>query len=313
MSMSSQCAKAWVMAAWVSGSASRKLSSVASENTTPKPKVSSGRLRSSTVISCAGSAFFMRIAKYNPAGPPPTETIFTRSFYRTSPVRNVHVQRRLSRDAAGIAVAVEETHEEKVRAGDLGCTVACVARRPGFNRAGRGGRSACGWHLRLAVRDAWAGQRVRLVVGPGELPGRLSCRLPREGHGRRDGGLHGEAAGAAARRLTRFAARLAQRARHRPLRPRTVRLATLTQRARPTPASLHSRGEEPPRHLEAVASQARLAERDQREEPAEPRVEGRHADDGIRQRGAGEEPPLDSHRVGQLVADLGAPALLVLP
>src|SRR5207248_2675631 len=163
-----------------SGSASRKLSSVASENTTPKPKVSSGRLRSSTVISCAGSVFFMRIAKYNPAGPPPTETIFTRSFYRTSPVRNVHVHRRLSREAAG----------------------------------------------------------------------------------------------AAARRLTRFAARLAQRARHRPLRPRTVRLAALTQRARPTPASLHSRGEEPPRHLEAVASQARLAERDQREEPAEPRVEG---------------------------------------
>src|SRR2546426_9358976 len=46
-------------------------SSVWSENTTPKPKVSSGRLRSQTVISQRGQAFFARSAKYRPPGPPP--------------------------------------------------------------------------------------------------------------------------------------------------------------------------------------------------------------------------------------------------
>jgi len=83
--MSSQWAKARVMAAWVSGSASRKLSRVASEKTTPKPKVSSGRLRSRITISCEGSAFFVRIAKYRLAGPPPIATIFTHRLYRTMP------------------------------------------------------------------------------------------------------------------------------------------------------------------------------------------------------------------------------------
>jgi hypothetical protein len=63
MSMSVQRAKARVMAAWLGGSAPWKFSRVASENTTPKPKVSSARLRSTTRISCDGSAFFMRMAK----------------------------------------------------------------------------------------------------------------------------------------------------------------------------------------------------------------------------------------------------------
>jgi hypothetical protein len=61
----------------VSGSAAAIFSIVASENTTPKPMASSGRLRSYTVIWCAGSAFFIKMPKNSPAGPPPMLTIFT--------------------------------------------------------------------------------------------------------------------------------------------------------------------------------------------------------------------------------------------
>ena len=46
ISMSSQRANCAVICAWVSGSAAARWPSVASENTTPKPNVSSGRLRS---------------------------------------------------------------------------------------------------------------------------------------------------------------------------------------------------------------------------------------------------------------------------
>jgi hypothetical protein len=67
------------MAASISGSASPKPASVASENTTPKPNVSSARLRSMTVTSCRGSAFFISRAKYSPDGPPPMLTIFKRA------------------------------------------------------------------------------------------------------------------------------------------------------------------------------------------------------------------------------------------
>ena len=43
--------------------------------TTPKPKVSSGALRSHTVISDDGSSCRTRLEKYRPAGPPPTTAI----------------------------------------------------------------------------------------------------------------------------------------------------------------------------------------------------------------------------------------------
>src|SRR4029453_16070292 len=78
--MSSQCANAWVISVWVMGSASKKLSKGASENTTPKPKVSSEALRSMTATWCRGSARFIKIAKYKPAAPPPIATIFARDF-----------------------------------------------------------------------------------------------------------------------------------------------------------------------------------------------------------------------------------------
>ena len=39
-------------------------------------KVSSGPSRSITAISCAGSCFFIKIAKKRPAGPPPSTVIF---------------------------------------------------------------------------------------------------------------------------------------------------------------------------------------------------------------------------------------------
>src|SRR5579872_5211510 len=70
-SISSQWRNACVMARCVSGSASLNPSIVLSENTTPQPNVASARFRSMTVISHEGLAFFARIAKYNPAGPPP--------------------------------------------------------------------------------------------------------------------------------------------------------------------------------------------------------------------------------------------------
>ena len=63
MSMSSQWAKARAISSCVSRSAWAKCSRVASEKTTPNPNVSSARFRSTTVTSCAGSAFFMRAAK----------------------------------------------------------------------------------------------------------------------------------------------------------------------------------------------------------------------------------------------------------
>src|SRR5579875_3369553 len=51
--------------------------SVSSENTTPKPNVSSAALRSHTVISCPGLSRLASAAKYRPPGPPPTIAIRT--------------------------------------------------------------------------------------------------------------------------------------------------------------------------------------------------------------------------------------------
>src|SRR6185369_5207221 len=75
--MSSQRCACRPMAAVISGSALASASSVASENTTPKPNVSSGWLRSSTVTSCRGSACFKSEAKNRPPGPPPKQVTFT--------------------------------------------------------------------------------------------------------------------------------------------------------------------------------------------------------------------------------------------
>src|SRR5947199_117716 len=69
------------------------LPSVSLEKTTPQPNVSSGRFLSKTLISTRGNAFFMRIAKYRPAGPPPTLTIFMKSD--ASRRRSVRLARRL--------------------------------------------------------------------------------------------------------------------------------------------------------------------------------------------------------------------------
>src|SRR6266446_5968284 len=78
--MSSQWRKACVILAWLSGSASLNPSMVLSENTTPHPKVLSDWLRSITAMSQDGLAFFARIEKYSPAGPPPRQIIFIDSF-----------------------------------------------------------------------------------------------------------------------------------------------------------------------------------------------------------------------------------------
>ncbi len=75
-SMSSQWLNDCRISFAVGSSALTRLPSVWSENTTPQPKVSYGRLRSITVISLAGSCFFISSAKYRPAGPPPIQTMF---------------------------------------------------------------------------------------------------------------------------------------------------------------------------------------------------------------------------------------------
>jgi len=62
-SISSQWLKACSISSAVAGSHWRMLSMVASENTTPQPKVSYGLLRSTTVMSCAGFCCFIRSAK----------------------------------------------------------------------------------------------------------------------------------------------------------------------------------------------------------------------------------------------------------
>src|SRR5260221_7558635 len=56
---------------------------VSSENTTPKPNVSSAALRSQTVISLCGASCLVSAAKYSPPGPPPTTAI------RIAPPRSV--------------------------------------------------------------------------------------------------------------------------------------------------------------------------------------------------------------------------------
>ena len=77
MSISAQRANCGASVANVSGSAASMPSSVSSEKTTPKPNVSSAALRSWTTTSWAGSRRLARIAKYSPAGPPPTIAILT--------------------------------------------------------------------------------------------------------------------------------------------------------------------------------------------------------------------------------------------
>ena len=70
-SMSSQRANSLRMAEKISSSACSMPPRVSSENTTPKPNVSSAALRSQTVISCRASSCLARAAKYRPPGPPP--------------------------------------------------------------------------------------------------------------------------------------------------------------------------------------------------------------------------------------------------
>ena len=62
-SMSSQWLNASPMSAAVGASAARKFSSVWSDSTTPQPKVSNGRLRSTTVTRCVGFCCFISRAK----------------------------------------------------------------------------------------------------------------------------------------------------------------------------------------------------------------------------------------------------------
>src|SRR5690349_17026684 len=57
-----------------------------SEKTIPQPNVSFGASRSRTVTSCERSSFFIRIAKYNPDGPPPMMVIFIIPLRRATSV-----------------------------------------------------------------------------------------------------------------------------------------------------------------------------------------------------------------------------------
>ena len=88
MSMSSQRANSRCIAAWIAGSACSMPPSVSSEKTTPKPKVSSGALRSQTVTSRPGSSCLTSAAEYSPPGPPPMTAI------RTLPISS-HIKPRI--------------------------------------------------------------------------------------------------------------------------------------------------------------------------------------------------------------------------
>ncbi len=78
--MSSQWWKSSPISAADSASAARRFASVWSLSTTPQPKVSKGRLRSTTVIWRAGLRAFISSAKYRPAGPPPMHRMRWRSM-----------------------------------------------------------------------------------------------------------------------------------------------------------------------------------------------------------------------------------------
>ena len=73
--MSSQYTNERRIASALPGSLRLKLPSVSSDSTTPQPKVSCGRLRSTTTISWSAWRRFIAIAKYSPAGPPPRQAI----------------------------------------------------------------------------------------------------------------------------------------------------------------------------------------------------------------------------------------------
>lgn len=72
-SISSQCRPCFSSASLSTGSAASMASRVASEKTTPKPKVSSGRLRSNTTTSAPGRFRLSSVAKNSPPGPPPMQ------------------------------------------------------------------------------------------------------------------------------------------------------------------------------------------------------------------------------------------------
>src|SRR5579859_5299679 len=73
--MSSQRANSAAIASRITGSACSMPPRVSSENTTPKPNVSSWALRSQTSTSQPGSSCLARAAKYSPPGPPPITAI----------------------------------------------------------------------------------------------------------------------------------------------------------------------------------------------------------------------------------------------
>src|ERR1700750_1015186 len=94
--MSSQRANSRSMAPKMAVSACSMPPSVSSENTPPKPKVSSGAFRSHTVISCDGSSCLARAEKYRPPGPPPTIAMRT-----APPLSSSTVAKDESLDLAG--------------------------------------------------------------------------------------------------------------------------------------------------------------------------------------------------------------------
>ena len=95
--MSSQIANSAAIFAWIAGSACSMPPSVSSEKTTPKPKVSSARLRSQTVISWSAPSCLASAAKYRPPGPPPITAI------------------RIHREYVALATTVKHTSYERAR------------------------------------------------------------------------------------------------------------------------------------------------------------------------------------------------------
>src|SRR4051794_23450248 len=181
-------------------------SSVSSENTTPKPNVSSGALRSNTTTSCAGSMRLSRIESSSPAGPPPTIAILMhptsgrgRRCRDHSAWLTVVVRALCSRRAPG-----RRQRQAPIAADDL---LRRVRARPG--RVDRGGRP-----------DRADGRRRARRAG-GALGG-VAAQAPRRRRGRaprRRGGLPAHAAGARDARGGGRAGLSAPRPPPRPARP----------------------------------------------------------------------------------------------
>src|SRR5579875_663260 len=137
--------------------------SVSSENTTPKPNVSSGALRSQTVTSLRGDSWRTSAARYRPPGPPPATAMRT-----WPPPGHLRPPASLAWSATGYDSKVGRGDRQDHHRPASGC---CAVRR-----AAGAVRRAAG-AVRRAAGAALRGAATRAGAAPGpSRPAR--CSLP---------------------------------------------------------------------------------------------------------------------------------------